>query len=258
MSRPLTAKDASGSSAPAAMPAEHGSAPVRGAWLREVWHSSIGKKQVIALTGTVLVLFVITHMLGNLKAFQGAGSASGTIDAYAEWLRTFGEPVVPREGVLWVIRVILLISLIVHVAGVWQLAARNRAARPAGHHPPTVKRTLSARTMQAGGLFLLVFIVFHILQFTTGTIAPGDFAQGAVFHNLDQAFDNPLFVAIYIAAPVALGLHLRHAVWSSFQTAGWDKPNRNPTFRRLATFIAVAVAVGLAAVPIAFWTGVLG
>ena len=237
------------------MPAERGSGPTRGAWLREFWASTVGKKQVVALTGAILVLFVITHMLGNLKAFESDAQA---IDLYSEYLRTIGEPVIPKNGALWALRVILLVSFVVHIAGVAQLAARNRAARPVGKRPAVIKRSFSTRTMQVGGVILLLFVVFHILQFTTGTIDPGSFVEGAVFHNLNAAFDKWYFVAIYVIAVVALGFHLLHAVWSFFQTGGWDKPNRNPTFRRLATVIAVGVTVGFAAVPLAFFFGVIG
>ena len=239
------------------MPAERGQAPTRGAWLREVWHSSVGKKVIVAITGFVLVLYVIAHMLGNLKAFQGVGAEGAAIDSYAAWIRSVGEPVIPHAGVLWTVRVVLVACLVIHVIGVLQLAKRNAAARPSGHPAPRIKRSLASSTMMVGGLFLFAFIVFHILHFTTGTIDPGAFAEGAVYRNLDLAFDNPLFLVIYIAAMVALGLHLRHAVWSSVQTAGWDKPNRNPTFRRAANFIAITVAVGFAVVPIALWTGIL-
>lgn len=245
-------------SAPATMPAERGSAPTRGAWLREFWASSVGKKQIVALTGALLVLYVIAHMLGNLKVFQGPGTESGAIDAYAEFLRTFGEPVIPRSGLLWVARAFLLTAFVLHVVAITQLAARNRAARPVGRRPPVIKRSLSARTMQLGGVVLLVFVVFHILHFTTGTVDPGSWEEGAVFANLDAAFDSPLMVALYVIATVALGLHLRHAVWSFFQTGGWDKPNRNPTLRRGASFIAIAVTVGFIAVPVAFWVEVIG
>lgn len=244
-------------SAPATMPAERGAAPTRGAWLREVWASSVGKKVIVAITGTVLAAYLVLHVAGNLKAFQGAGEDGAPIDKYAEWLRTFGEPAIPREGVLWTIRVILLLCLVLHVVGVIQLAARNRAARPPGHPAPPIRRSLAARTMLVGGLFLLAFIVFHILHFTTGTVQPSTFADGAVYRNLDEAFSQPGFVAIYVLASLAIGLHAWHAVWSSTQTAGWDKPNRNPTFRRGSSLVALAMAIGFAAVPIAFWTGVM-
>ena len=245
-------------SAPARMPAERGLAPTRGAWVREFWHSSVGKKQVVALTGAILVLYVIAHMLGNLKVFQGPGTGSGAIDSYAEWLRTAGEPVVPREGLLWVARAVLLTAFVVHIVAITQLAARNRAARPAGTRPAVINRSFSTRTMQLGGVLLLLFVIFHILHFTTGTIDPGAYAEGRVYDNLNAAFENVFFVAIYVVAVVALGFHLRHAVWSFFQTGGWDKPNRNPTFRRLSDFVAIAVTVGFASVPIAFFTGLIG
>jgi succinate dehydrogenase / fumarate reductase cytochrome b subunit len=239
------------------MPAERGSPPVRGAWLREVWRSSIGKKVIVAITGIVLGLYVVVHMLGNLKAFQGAGGEPA-INAYAEWLRTFGEPAIPREGVLWLIRAILLFSLVVHVVGVVQLAGRNRAARPDGHRAPRIQRSFASRTMLWGGIALFAFIVFHILHFTTGTIDPaGTFVSGNVFGNLEEAFESPLFLAIYVAAAALIGFHLYHGFWSVVQTAGWDKPNRNPTWRRAATGAAVLVGVGFAAVPLAFATGVL-
>jgi succinate dehydrogenase / fumarate reductase, cytochrome b subunit len=242
-------------SAPATMPAERGSAPTRGAWVREYWRSSVGKKQIVALTGAILILFVITHMLGNLKAFQSDARA---IDLYGEYLRTIGEPVLPKNGALWALRVILLLAFVVHVVAVAQLGARNRAARPVGHRPAVIRRTFSTRTMQLGGVILLLFVVFHVLHFTTGTIDPGAFESGAVFDNMNAAFDNVWFTAIYVVSVVALGFHLRHAVWSFFQTNGWDKPNRNPAFRRLSDAIAIGVTVGFAAVPLAFFTEVIG
>src|SRR5688572_22663531 len=179
------------SDAPATMPAERGSAPRRGAWLREFWASSVGKKQIVAVTGAILILFVVTHMLGNLKAFQGDAEA---IDLYSQYLRTVGEPVVPKNGALWALRVILLASFVIHIVAVAQLAARNRAARPVGSRPAVIKRSFSTRTMQAGGVILLFFVVFHILHLTTGTIDPGSFEEGAVFHNLNGAFEHWYFV----------------------------------------------------------------
>jgi succinate dehydrogenase / fumarate reductase cytochrome b subunit len=245
-------------SAPARMPAERGTAPQRGAWLREVWRSSIGKKVIVAITGLVLGLYVLLHVLGNLKAFQGAGGGEPAINAYGEWLRTLGEPAIPRDGVLWLMRAVLLACLVIHVVAVIQLAARNRAARPSGYPAPKIQRSFASQTMLWGGIALLVFIVFHVLHFTTGTIDPGGFfVKGNIYGNLQEAFESPVMVAIYVAAAALIGLHLYHAFWSVLQTAGWDKPNRNPTFRRGATVTAVLVGVGFAAVPLAFFTGVL-
>jgi succinate dehydrogenase / fumarate reductase cytochrome b subunit len=230
----------------------------RGRWLREVWQSTIGKKVIVAISGAILGLYVVLHALGNLKAFQGVGGGIPPIDHYAEWLRTAGEPVLPRNGALWAVRSVLILALVLHVTGIAQLAKRNRAARPAGQrNAAVIQRSLAARTMMLTGLVLLAFIVFHILQFTTRTIQVTPVHAGSVYTNLDAAFAEWYFVAIYVIAVGLLGLHLRHALWSLTQTLGWDKPNRNPTIRRTATVVATAVALGFAAVPLGFWSGAL-
>jgi succinate dehydrogenase / fumarate reductase cytochrome b subunit len=245
--------------APSLSKAEGTGARPRLRWLGEVWASTIGKKLIVGVTGVILAGYVILHMLGNLKAIQGNGDGGESpIDRYAEWLRTFGQPVIPREGILWSVRVILLAALVIHVVGIWQLIERNRKARPEGHrHPPRIRRTLSSRTMAASGFILLAFIVFHVLQFTTLTIEPTPLAEGTVYTNLYGAFQEWWLVLIYVGAVVVLGFHLRHALWSVLQTHGFDKPNRNRTFRHGATATAVAVTVGFAAIPIAFATGIL-
>jgi succinate dehydrogenase / fumarate reductase cytochrome b subunit len=227
-------------------------------WLREVWASTVGKKVVVAITGVLLAIYVILHALGNLKAIQGAGDGEApAIDRYAEWLRTVGEPVIPRNGVLWTVRLILIAALILHVVAIWQLTARNRAARPPEHRSRPMARTWASRTMLFTGIVILAFLVFHILQFTTRTIQVTPVYQGTVYANLYEAFQEWYFVLFYVTAVSLLGLHLRHAIWSVTQTAGIDKPNRNPTFRRAANMIAGGVAIGFAAIPILFWAGAL-
>ena len=160
---------------------------------------------------------------------------------------------------LWALRTVLILCLVAHVVAVVQLRKRNRAARP--KESPTAPRragSVSARTMLVSGVFLLGFVVFHVLQFTTRTIQTTPIVQGAVFANIDAAFAKWYFVLLYVFAVVVLGFHLRHAIWSVFQTAGWAQPNRNPTLRRLATGTAVFVTVTFASIPIVFWTGVVG
>jgi succinate dehydrogenase / fumarate reductase, cytochrome b subunit len=228
----------------------------RGRWLREVWASTIGKKVIVAITGAFLALYVVLHMLGNLKAFQGPGGGDPAIDKYADWLRTVGGPAFPRSSILWIIRVVLIAALVLHVAAIVGLARRNRAARPAGHQVATrIQRSLSARTMQVTGFLLLAFIVFHILQFTTGTIDVTPIRDQQVYANVYDAFQKWYFVVIYVVAVALLGLHLKHAIWSVTLTGGWEKPNRNPTFRRSAMLVAAAVAIGFAAVPISVYAG---
>lgn len=220
-------------------------------WLREVWHSTMGKKILVATTGVFLALYVILHALGNLKALQGGGSGSSpaAIDDYAEFLRNSGNPVIPHDGLLWTFRIVLLSALIIHVVGVIQLIKRNRAARPDGH-PPVIERSLASRTMAVTGFLLLAFIVLHILQFSTLTIHPTPLESGAVYANLYNAFQEWWIVLIYVAMMGVLFFHLRHALWSVLQTMGWDKPNRNPTFRRGATITAVVVSAGFTLIPV--------
>jgi len=226
--------------------------------VREFWDSSIGKKVVVATTGVVLALYVVLHMLGNLKSFQGTGDGDPAIDQYAHFLRTVGSPALPHNGALWIVRIVLIAALVFHVLGITQLYKRNRAARPAGYREvPRLQRSLSSRTMMLTGIVLLAFIVFHILQFTTRTIQVTPIREGTVYANVYDAFQKWYFVLFYVAAVAALAFHMRHAIWSVFQTMGWDKPNRNATFRRFATTLAVAVGIGFAAVPIAVYTDIL-
>ena len=151
---------------------------------------------------------------------------------------------------------ILLTAFVIHVVGVSQLIARNRAARPEGYrNAKRIKRSVASRTMAFSGFFLLAFIVFHILQFTTLTIHPTPLAEGEVYANLYDAFQEWWLVAIYVAAVVVLGFHLRHALWSVLQTLGFDTPNRNPSFRRGANATAILITVGFASVPIAIFAG---
>jgi succinate dehydrogenase / fumarate reductase cytochrome b subunit len=226
-------------------------------WLRELWGSTVGKKLIVAVTGVILAAYVILHMLGNLKTLQGPGSGAGaSVDVYGEWLRTFGEPVIPRDGILWTVRVVLLAAFVIHIIGVSQLIKRNRDARPEGHRSAKrIKRSFASRTMALTGFLLLAFVVFHVLQFTTLTIDPTPLAKGAVYANLYDAFQEWWLVAIYVGAVILLGLHLRHALWSVLQTHGFDAPNRNPSFRRGANATAVLVTVGFAVVPIAILAG---
>ena len=228
-------------------------------WLRELWASTIGKKLIVGVTGVILAAYVILHMLGNLKTLQGNGDGSiSAVDRYGEWLRTFGEPAIPGSGVLWAVRAVLLAALIIHVVGVSQLIQRNRQARPPGHrHPRRIQRSLASRTMALSGFILLAFIIFHVLQFTTRTIEPTPLASGTVYANLYGAFQEWWLVLLYVSAVIVLGFHLRHALWSVLQTHGFDKPNRNPSFRRGATATAVLVTVGFAAVPVAIFTGIV-
>lgn len=221
--------------------------------------TSIGKKLLIAGTGLVWLGFLVGHMTGNLKAFLG-NDAAGTpeIDVYAHFLRTVGSPLVPEQFLLWTARMVLLVCLLVHVVLVLQLAQQNRAARPIPYarfrHQAS---SLAARTMLVTGLLLLVFLAFHILHFTTGTVRLGAFEHGKVYHNLYHSFRQPLVAIVYLASMVLVGLHVWHGGWSLFQTWGLDSPDRNKLWRGLAWILAIGLGLGFALVPLMFLAGVM-
>lgn len=232
----------------------------RPTWIGEAWDSNVGKKVIVALTGLSLVGYVVLHMIGNLTALLGADGAEGggaQIDEYGHWLREFGTPLLPEEVSLWAVRIFLLGALIVHVVGVYQLTQRNRAARPTGFPARRIGRSWAARTMRLTGPLLLLFIVFHILHFTVLAIDVTPLREGEIYSNLHGAFQKWYFVVLYLAALGALAYHLRHGVWSMFQTLGLDRPSRNAYLRHGSTALAVIVALGFALVPLGFLTGVL-
>jgi succinate dehydrogenase / fumarate reductase, cytochrome b subunit len=218
--------------------------------LSAFWSSSVGKKTIMAVTGLIGVVFVIGHMVGNLQVFLGAQQ----INAYGRILHG------PLNELLWVVRVVLIVSVVLHVLAAYQLTLRDRAARPVGYvrQEPQVS-TLASRTMRWGGVLLLVFIVVHILHFTTGTIRPaGVFLEGDVFTNVVSSFRVPWVTAFYVVSMIALGLHLYHGAWSSVRSLGAAPASRDPLRRRVALAIALIVAIGFALVPVAVLTGVVG
>lgn len=232
----------------------------RRTWIGEAWDSNVGKKVVVALTGAVLVGYVVLHMIGNLTALLGAGEAGGEhaqVDDYGHWLREFGTPLLPYEFFLWAVRIFLLGALVVHIVGVYQLTARNRSARPKGFPAKRIGRSWAARTMRLSGPLLLAFIVFHILHFTVLAVDVTPLAHGEIYSNVYGAFQKWYFVLLYVLALASLAYHLRHGVWSLFQTLGLDSSARNAYLRHGATALAVVVAVGFALVPLGFWTGAL-
>ncbi len=225
--------------------------------MADFWRSTIGKKTIVAVTGTILVGYLVLHMIGNLNSLFGPTGAEPRVDWYAGWLREIGEPLVPYAGVLWLVRAILLGSIIVHITGVVQLTGRNRAARPARYPARTIGRSWESGAMMFSGILVLAFIVFHILQFTTLSITITPLEHGAVYFNLYNAFQEWYFVAIYLAALILVGIHLRHGIWSLVQTLGLDSPARNRGIRYGATTLTLIIVIGFGLVPVLFWTGVL-
>ncbi len=221
--------------------------------------STIALKMLMAVSGLIFVGYVVAHMYGNLKAFSGQEA----FNDYAHHLRELGEPLLPHEGFLWIARVVLLLSLFVHVycaIALWRRAGRARTTKY------VVKKnkhsSFSSHWMRWGGITLLLFIVWHLLNFTVGRInvntgETGD-AAGDPYTLMVQSFEVPWLTAIYLLAMVALALHLHHGTWSAAQTLGLTN---NATSRRnakaIGTILAVVVAGGFSLVPIFVLAGVI-
>lgn len=208
------------------------------------WHSTIGKKVVMAVTGLIGIGFVIGHMAGNLQMFKGNGE--DPMYHYAMLLRI-------SMPALYFVRAVLVASVLLHILAAYQLTQMAKAARPHNYvqRRPQVT-TLAAKTMRWGGVLILVFIVIHIMQITLGVsfLLPG-FVHLDPYNNLRLAFSNPLWTGFYVVAVVFLGLHLYHGGWALVRTLGVSRPNQHPLKRRLSLVIAVVVAVGFAIIPIA-------
>ncbi len=219
-----------------------------GGRLRAFWHSGIGKKAVMAVTGLIGIVYVVGHMAGNLQIFQGAEK----INRYAATLHG------PLKSAVWGARVVLLAAVVLHVIAAWQLTRLDRAARPVAYvrREPQIS-TLASRTMRWGGVLLLVFIVLHILHFTTGTWQPAPFVAGDVYGNIVGGFRVWWVALFYVVAMIALGFHLFHGAWSLGRTLGVSAPSPRPLRRPVAGLLAIAVAAGFAIVPLAVFFGIV-
>jgi succinate dehydrogenase / fumarate reductase cytochrome b subunit len=218
-----------------------------------VLKTSVGKKLLMAGSGVVLVGFIVAHEVGNLKIYLGASE----INRYGEGLRTLAEPIFPRTFVLWAIRTVLIAAFVVHVVTSIQLSLQNRSARPQRYaHPGRVQADPAASTMRWGGLAILLFLFFHLAHFTWGWVHPGyTYVRGDVYHNMVKGFDVWWISGVYIAAMVALGLHIYHGAWSIFQTFGVNNRRWDRRIRQAATALAAFVVVGNVSIPVAVLAG---
>ncbi|AVZ39623.1 succinate dehydrogenase [Dietzia sp. JS16-p6b] len=211
-------------------------------------------KTVLAVTGLIFTSFVVVHMIGNLKVFGGAAG----FDGYAEWLRTLLYPLVPHEGVLWGLRVVLVLSLVAHIGCSVLLVRRSRAAAgPRRRRAGLTPTSFGARTMMLTGVVLLLFVVFHVLDMTTGTppAASDSFVPGSPYANLVASFARPWVAAFYGITMALLAVHVAHGV----RTAAGDLGVTGVRSRAAVTVVggvaAVAVLVGNAMIPIAVQAG---
>ncbi len=210
------------------------------------YESSLGKKVVMAGTGIILFAYVIGHMLGNLQIY----GPPEQINAYATFLHS-------HPNLLWIVRAFLIFSVGVHILAAFQLWLRNRGGRPVKYRvfrPPAVD--YAARTMVWSGPIIAFFVIFHLLDLTTGTVNPS-YEELNVYHNVIASFSRPVVAGFYIAANFLLAVHLYHGLWSLFQSLGWDHPLLGPWRRRLAVAVSALIGAGNISIPIAVLTGIV-
>lgn len=220
----------------------------------QFYRSTVGKKIIMAITGLLLIGFLIGHMIGNLKMFAGMDPDTGRykLDLYAEFLRSMGHEMLGHETALWIVRGGLLACVLLHILMALQLSIINSRARPVGYKVNSYQSsTLASRGMMIGGLILLAFIVFHILHFTTGDLHFRDFKEGHVYANVWKGFQSPLVTGFYLLAMLSVCFHTFHGAWSVFQTLGIDSPKLNPILRKGAFFVAMILLIGFSSVPVA-------
>ena len=217
-------------------------------------------KALMAVSGLIMIGYLLAHMYGNLKVFAGQAS----FDGYAEHLRTLGEPILPHAGLLWIIRVVLLASVLGHAYSAFALWSRNKRARGGAKRYQSskarrgVQRSYASFTLRWGGVIILAFVIFHLLHFTANTIHPGG-ASESPYQRVVNGFGIWWVVLAYTVAMLAVGLHLRHGTWSALTTLG---ANTSALARRrlnlLAYVVAGAVTVGFLLPPFAILFGLVG
>ena len=229
--------------------------------LMSFWRLTVIKKLVMAVSGGILLLFVLGHLAGNLKIFMGPA----VFNHYAEGLRDVGSPFMAHEQFLWLNRIVLLAAVGAHVIAAFQLRKLSTEARGVPYErSENISFTNVSKTMFWGGLTLGLFILYHLGHLTIGCLHPqfqlmnvDGHVYADAFANVVNGFDPPWIALIYCAGVVALGLHLYHGIWSACQTLGVNHPKFNAARRQVAFWIALLVSLGYLSIPIAVMTGIV-
>jgi succinate dehydrogenase cytochrome b subunit len=226
----------------------------RGHFLLAIYRSSVGKKMIVAVTGIILMLFVIGHLLGNLQIFLGPAWING----YSQHLRDLGP-------ILWFIRVFLFCAVVIHISVTIQLAIANRRARPAPYtEKQNVKASFASRHMVMSGLIVLAFIIFHIAHFTVrvtdprfALLKPDPLGHYDVYSMVVYGFQNYFVSGFYIFALFLLALHLSHGASSFFQTLGLNDKKLLPRMEIGARIFAWALFLGYISIPVTIMLGLI-
>jgi succinate dehydrogenase / fumarate reductase, cytochrome b subunit len=211
------------------------------------YQTTVFKKAIMAITGLILFVFVIGHMLGNLQIYEGREK----LDAYGHFLHSVPE-------ILWTVRIVLLISVTLHIVTTIQLALLKTEARPIAYvKKDNSHSSYASRTMYWSGPIIAAFIVYHILHLTLGVAQPSVYVQGAVYDNVVYGFQNYAISGFYILSMALLCIHLYHGAWSMFQSVGINHPRYTPLLRKFAAVMALIIFIGNVSIPVAVMIGVV-
>jgi succinate dehydrogenase / fumarate reductase cytochrome b subunit len=206
--------------------------------------STTGKKAAMAVSGCILFLFVVGHLIGNLQIYEGPDK----LNRYAVFLRSM-------PALLWGVRIVLLAMVLLHIWSSIQLAARNLNARPVGYRmKKATGSSYASRTMYWSGPIILGFVIYHLLDFTFGKVNP-HYEPGNVYGNVVASFQVIPIAAFYIIAMLLLCMHLYHGLWSMFQSLGISHPRYTPVLRKGAAVVATLIAAGNISIPVAVLSG---
>jgi succinate dehydrogenase / fumarate reductase cytochrome b subunit len=209
------------------------------------YDSTVFKKAVMAVTGLILFGFVIGHMIGNLQIFEGPEK----LNAYGHFLHSL-------PGALWMTRIVLLVSVALHIIATIQLALLKKQARPIGYvKKDNSHSSYASRTMYWSGPIIAAFVIYHILHLTLGVAQPNGFVEGEVYSNVVLGFQNWFVSGFYIFAMALLCMHLYHGVFSMFQSLGAHHPNYTPLIKKFAAFMAFVIFVGNVSIPVSVLAG---
>lgn len=207
------------------------------------YQTTVGKKAIMAITGLILFAFILGHLAGNLQVFEGAAK----FDNYAVFLRSL-------PAALWSARIVLLISVTLHIVTTVQLALLGKSARAVSYvKKDNAAASYASRTMYWSGPIVGAFIVYHLAQFTF--LITGPVQEGRPYDNVVSSFQQWPISLFYVIAMILLGMHLSHGIWSMFQSLGITSPTRTPYIKRAAMFIALVITLGFISIPVAVLAG---
>ncbi len=220
-----------------------------------LYQTAVGKKWVMAVTGIMIMGFVLVHMIGNLHMYEGPEH----FNSYGEALRDLGGELIPRTYALWALRLGLIAAFVLHIHAAASLTVMNKRSRPQRYQARRdyAAANFASRTMRYTGVIILLYVLFHLADLTWGWWLGDDYIRGDVYNNVTRSLSNIPIAIIYIVANVAVAVHLYHGAWSMFQSLGWNNPKFNQARRAFASGFAGLILIGNLSFPILSLAGLV-